>query len=555
MTPGQAAGMAMSAMRSLAAADPAQLAAGQAGDLLKMLEKLRSVETAVRARLGEIFETRQGPGEDGYRALTGWLVHRTRVTRAQASTDVKWLRRLRAHPEVRAAMADGGDLTQSHAEKICGWSGRVLPEYRADVENILVGASLAGAGVPELSRAAAELIARLGEPDTSTGDDLADRGLRLHTTFDGAGVLHGDLTPACTAVAAAVIGAFSARAGGDDDRTISQRNHDALEHALKLLLSSKLMPSRGGSPVTALVHIRVGDLVLRDEGSALMRGWAADCNARLAGDRARAAASGGGDGGTWVTGTAALGVACDALIIPVVTGQPNLDAARTLISLCIEYQHLSDQLAEESAAAAAAAGSHGTRSPDDTADSTSADDTSADSTSGDDASSDISSATAGSAGTGSAGAGSAELEELMLQIVRQACELLSGPGGLLSHLRRNLFEGTGVGGPSVILDVGRSDHIPAWMRKTVSARDQHCQWPGGCEAPATECDPHHVEHKANGGHTSTWNIYRWCKWHHHIIVHRYGWIIRVLGDGRLEATSPDGTRVFRTPRPPPARPG
>ena len=38
--------------------------------------------------------------------------------------------------------------------------------------------------------------------------------MRLETTFDGAGVLHGDLTPECAAVVGAVLDALSAPAGG-----------------------------------------------------------------------------------------------------------------------------------------------------------------------------------------------------------------------------------------------------------------------------------------------------------------------------------------------------
>jgi hypothetical protein len=59
--------------------------------------------------------------------------------------------------------------------------------------------------------------------------------VRLETTFQGAGVLHGDLTPECAAVVGKVLDALSAPAGADDDRTQEQRYHDALQEAMRYL--------------------------------------------------------------------------------------------------------------------------------------------------------------------------------------------------------------------------------------------------------------------------------------------------------------------------------
>ena len=59
--------------------------------------------------------------------------------------------------------------------------------------------------------------------------------MRLVTTFGGAGVLHGDLTPDCAAVVTAVLDALSAPAGAEDTRTREQRYHDALLEAMCLL--------------------------------------------------------------------------------------------------------------------------------------------------------------------------------------------------------------------------------------------------------------------------------------------------------------------------------
>ncbi|MGD0609050.1 MAG: hypothetical protein ABSA53_36400 [Streptosporangiaceae bacterium] len=64
-------------------------------------------------------------------------------------------------------------------------------------------------------------------------------------------------------------------------------------------------------------------------------------------------------------------------------------------------------------------------------------------------------------------------------IIGQAVALVSGPGGLASFLRREQL-GARLAGPSLPLDVGYSDDVPAGIRNAVKRRDQHCQWAGGC---------------------------------------------------------------------------
>ena len=90
-------------------------------------------------------------------------------------------------------------------------------------------------GLANLSALFAEMYerARGDLPDEDPDRAFADRGVRLETTFAGAGVLNGDLTPECAAVLAKVLDALSAPAGKDDDRTREQRYHDALQDAMR----------------------------------------------------------------------------------------------------------------------------------------------------------------------------------------------------------------------------------------------------------------------------------------------------------------------------------
>ena len=55
--------------------------------------------------------------------------------------------------------------------------------------------------------------------------------MKLETTFEGAGVVHGDLTPECAAIVGTVLDALSAPVGAEDTRKKAQRCHDALQEA------------------------------------------------------------------------------------------------------------------------------------------------------------------------------------------------------------------------------------------------------------------------------------------------------------------------------------
>ena len=144
-------------------------------------------------------------------------------------------------------------------------------------------------------------------------------------------------------------------------------------------------------------------------------------------------------------------------------------------------------------------------------------------------------------------------EALEQAIVGQAAALLSGPGGLASYLRRSQL-GARLAGPSLPLDIGYSDTVPAAIRHAVRLRDKHCQWAGGCNQPASACDVHHTTHKADGGKTSLKDCVPPCRFHHLIAIHRWGWTLVVNPDGTTTAWNKDKTRVLHS-HSPPARAG
>ena len=221
------------------------------------------------------------------------------------------------HPAVVAALATG-QLSESYGKMMCPWTDKLPAGSRATADDILLAGAARGMELPDLAMLAREMLerSRPDQPGEDPGRSLEDRAVKLVTTFQDAGVLHGDLTPECTAVVTAVLDALSAPAGAQDTRTHAQRYHDALQEAMRRLLAADLLPERAGQPVKALVHVSLADLMLLDGSSALMQEWTASAQAQWAAHRATASA-GGTDGGAWLDGDAARTFTCDASLMPV----------------------------------------------------------------------------------------------------------------------------------------------------------------------------------------------------------------------------------------------
>ena len=139
--------------------------------------------------------------------------------------------------------------------------------------------------------------------------------MKLAATFGGAGVLYGDLTRECAEVVGRVLDALGGKAGKDDDRSKEERYHDALQEAMRRLVSANLVPERAGQPVKAWAHIALADLLLLDADSALQEQWTAQVRQRWAAHRARASETGANDG-AGLDGDAAEAIACDAAMAP-----------------------------------------------------------------------------------------------------------------------------------------------------------------------------------------------------------------------------------------------
>jgi Domain of unknown function (DUF222) len=514
----EAAEVVRAGLSYLAAADATAMAADTQAQCLKMLEQANSIGTAARTSILAAFTSGQGYAADADYSPRAWLIHKTQVTKGAAVGHTAWVGRAAAHPEIAAALA-AGDVSESVARTICGWTDKLPQECQQDADAILLGAAVGGADVADLAALAGEIYARSLPEDQDKDKEEAfdERSVRLETTFGGAGVMTGDLTPECASLVATVLDALAAPAGAEDTRSQPQRCHDALQEAMHRLVTAGLLPERAGQPVKAVVHISLADLMVLDGSSALMEEWTSRVRAQWAGHRARASADGGGAGGAWLDGDAAEAVACDAAMVPFVTGDVNPGALDDLVRLCVQLDRLR----------------HHPRGSETCPDSDGTDD--------------------GAAQGAAAPDTALAWEALERAVVGKAVDLLSGPGGLASFLRRRQL-GARLGGPSLPLDIGFSQSVPAGIRNAVTLRDQHCQWAGKCHQPASACEVHHVKHKKNGGKTSVKDCVLLCWFHHQVVIHKWGWTLVLNPDGTTTAWNPDKTKVLHS-HGPPARPG
>ena len=204
----------------------------------------------------------------------------------------------------------------------------------------------------------------------------------------------------------------------------------------------------------------------------------------------------------YLAGKDAEAVACDALIVPVVTGSPDWAAIARMIGLVLDaYAHARARPGRTSQ------GTTGT-------------------------------APCYARGPGADGRCPPKLGSPAVRHGQARDRLRVRPRRLASALRAPCCAPPTTARAS--LDIGYSDTIPEAIRRAVIARDKHCAWPGGCGRRPAASDVHHIKHKKDGGPTSVKDCVLLCQYHHDICIHRLGWRIELLPDGSTRATSPEG---------------
>ncbi len=496
----------------------AELDAASSGLVLRSLGEIEAKFTAAHASVLARFDAADAHDCDGYGTSATWLTAMADMTPRDAKVKMREMRLLRAHPDMAAALA-AKDISKSWALAIAEWTKKLPAELRAETIKILVEAARAGASRDDLRMIAAVALEkwRASRPDADD-DGFDDRYVQVGTTFGGAGVVRGDLTPECAAAVQAVLEALGKKAGAEDTRTEGQRFHDALQQGCELLIRAKMVPDRAGADTHVAVHIPFPELRQRPGAPEAEEVWL----------RGTAGEPG------YLTGKDAEAAACDAVAEPVVTGHADMRVVDKIIALALAAAGLTLDGAD----------------PDPDGD-------------GDDAGPDDSHHSWGIAGGGARAASRARsrarqrftpdaMQALRYAIARLAIDFVSGPAGIAGWLRTTLLAPP-YNTPSLPLDIGYSDSIPASIRRAVLLRDRGCAWPR-CGRPAAWCDVHHLQHKKDGGKTAVSECVLLCQFHHDICIHRRGWRLILHPDGTTTAYGPDG-QVLHSHSPPTARAG
>ena len=462
----------------------ADLETASCGGVLRSLGEIQAKFTAARASVLSRFDAADAHDADGYGTSVTWLRAMAKMRRKDAGAAVRLMRKLRMYPALGAALATA-EISASWAEQILDWIGKLPGGLRHDAEavarivEILMAAAAAGATLEDLEAIFARTVVlwRAEHPDTGDDDGFEDRYVQVASTFDGAGVLRGDLTPECAAAVQAVLEALGKKAGPEDTRTDGQRFHDALQLGCELLIRARMVPDRAGADTQVMVHVALSQLRDMPGASVIEDAWLRGEPGYLSGKDAEAAA-------------------CDALTVPVVTGRADMMIIDKIIALAL------------------AAGDHDS-GPD-----------------------------GGAAPRSLSPEAHAALRHA---IGRLAIDFVSGPDGIAAMLRTRLLAPP-FNTPSLPLDIGWSESIPAHIRRAVTARDKHCAWPR-CRRRVAWCDVHHLVHKEDGGDTSAENCVLLCQFHHDIAIHRWGWQLTLHPDGTTTARGPHG-QVLHSHGPP-----
>src|SRR5215468_55328 len=298
----------------------ADLPAAAAGPVLTALSELQAKVTAAHAAVLRRFDAADAHDADGYGTSAAWLAAMTKLAPKDARAAVWRMRRLTERPRLQDALARG-ELSWSWAAEIIELTRKLPAELRGDTDQILLDAAARGASLDDLRYLAACAVQQWlsRHPDPEEGGGFDDRYVQVGTTFGGAACIRGNLTPECGAAVKAVLEALGKKAGPEDTRTEHQRFHDALQQGCELLIRARMVPDRAGADTQVIVHIPLARLRDLPGGSGLEDAWIRG----LLGEPG------------YLAGKDAEAAACDAMIVPVVTGRADLTVVDKMIALAL----------------------------------------------------------------------------------------------------------------------------------------------------------------------------------------------------------------------------
>ncbi|MEO9139186.1 MAG: DUF222 domain-containing protein, partial [Jatrophihabitans sp.] len=252
--------------------------------VLSAVETQRRRLDAVDAQLLAEISERGVAGDYGRTSTADLLTHTLRVAPAEAkqrvarACDLGPRRGLSGQPlpPILPAAAEAlitGDISAAHTTVITDCLDAIPPGLTVEASGVAERFLIDAARHEDpraLRHTAALLLARLDPDGSEPRDDLTERrrGFTLASGRDGTTRPSGQLTGETAAVWQTILDALAApitSTGADgtairDDRSPTQRRHDALLEAGLRLLRSGTLPDCGGVPVTVLIRTTPTDL-------------------------------------------------------------------------------------------------------------------------------------------------------------------------------------------------------------------------------------------------------------------------------------------------------
>ncbi len=466
-----------------------------------LLTSMRSLDAEIGSLLVEI-ESRGVMELFGYRSAARLFEHLADIPKSAAETIVKRARALTSThtldgtpiPAVAPATglaASDGRLSTPMIDTIVGVMTQIPPEHRDEAEqHLLTFAS--EAGHKQVAALGARIVAHL-DPDGAEPDETEpatpSRELSLRRKRTGFWELNGRFDDETGARASALLDSLAQRRTtdeGPDLRSPLERYGDAFSDAIDLALNSPELPLQAGERAHVMIAVSLADLK-----SGLATTILGSTMPKPATGPATFA-----DTGTMPKagiGTATLGAMSAA-------GQATLGESGAM---------------PKPASARAMPGNTGTAPKP-----------------------GAGPAIPGATGTApKVGLGRATLGDLgtisAAEARIHACDCMLIPAVL--------------GTNSEPLDLGRQRRlISTPLRRALYLRDRGCAFPG-CHRPPRHCHGHHVRHWADGGPTELGNLVLMCA-HHHRLLHRSGWQVRIAADGLPEFLPPAFLDKRRRPR-------
>jgi hypothetical protein len=257
-----------------------ELLLAEVAELDAEVARLQFRQLSVLAELN----ARNVPGTLGFRCLTDLIAVQLRCTRTEARrrslaverfgarrslTGQPLEPRLPATAEALSVGEIGGEHAAAVAEVVEAIPAQDQAEHATAVEATLL--EHARTSDPRTVRMLGQRILAHLDPDGPSPEERrlqqTHRRLSLSRLTDSTGLLDGRLTPACQAIWETILTPFAAKrsadALGEDERTPSQRLHDAFEEAGRRLLAAGELPDNAGLPCQLVVTVSLTDLERR----------------------------------------------------------------------------------------------------------------------------------------------------------------------------------------------------------------------------------------------------------------------------------------------------